>query len=113
MPHPPRRGAAGIAETDPLEDNPLSRIRIFFLLATAMALAIAFAACGGGDDGGSSDVPPQKVLDQTFSEKSTIDSASVDASLKLEVSGDQSGSYRGRPHPGRSTATGPGTPSST
>ena len=72
----------------------MSRIRIFFLLATTLALATAFAACGGSSDSGSSDVPPQKVLDQTFSNKSTIDSGKMDASLKLEASGDQSGSFQ-------------------
>ncbi len=76
-----------------LEDIPLSRTRIFFLLAATMALAVAFAACGGSSDSGSSDVPPQKVLDQTFSEKSTIDSGKADASLKIEANGDQSGNF--------------------
>ena len=63
----------------------MSRIRILFLLATSLAVAAAFAACGGSSDSGSSDVPPQKVLDQTFSSKSSIDSGKMDASLKVEV----------------------------
>ena len=71
----------------------MSRLRIFILLAATMALGVAFAACGGSSDSGSSDVPPQKVLDQTFSGKSTIDSGKIDASLKIEASGDQSGNF--------------------
>jgi hypothetical protein len=93
MPHLPRRDAAGIAETDPWRTPPLSRIRTLFLLATTLAIATAFAACGGSDDSGSSDVPPQKVLDQTFSEKNTINSGKIDASLNIEASGDESGNF--------------------
>ena len=72
----------------------MSRIRTLLLLATTLAIAIAFAACGGSSDSGSSDVPPQKVLDQTFSDKNTIDSGRMDASLKIEASGEQSGNYQ-------------------
>jgi hypothetical protein len=71
----------------------LSRIRILFLLAMTLAIAAAFAACGGSSDS-SSDVPPQKVLDQTFSDKNTIKSGTMDASLKIEASGDQSGNFQ-------------------
>jgi hypothetical protein len=71
----------------------LSRIRILFLLATSLAIAAAFAACGGSSDSGSSDVPPQKVLDQTFSGKSSIDSGKMDASLKVEASGNQDANF--------------------
>ncbi len=59
-----------------------------------MALAVAFAACGGSSDSGSSDVPPKKVLDQTFSSKNSIDSAKVDATLKIGASGDQGGNFQ-------------------
>lgn len=69
----------------------MTRLRIFFALATSMTLVVAFAACGGGSS--SSDVNPQKVLDQTFSGKSSIDSAKVDASIRIEASGAQSGSF--------------------
>jgi hypothetical protein len=72
----------------------LSRLRIFFLFAATIALAVAFAACGGSSDSSStSDVNPQKVLDQTFSGNSSIDSGNVDASIKLEASGSQSGTF--------------------
>ncbi len=72
----------------------MSRIRIILLLATSLVIAAAFVACGGSSDSGSSDVPPKKVLDQTFSDKSTIHSGKIDASLKVETSGDQSGNLQ-------------------
>ncbi|MGZ8667688.1 MAG: hypothetical protein ACXWZM_11350, partial [Solirubrobacterales bacterium] len=71
----------------------MSRIRILFLLATTLAIAAAFAACGGSNDS-SSDVPPQRVLDQTFSDKSTINSGKMDVSLTIEASGEQSGNFQ-------------------
>ena len=71
----------------------MSRIRILFLFATTMALAVAFAACGGSSNSGSSDVPPMKVLNQTFSGKNSIDSGKVDGTLKIEAGGDQGGNF--------------------
>ena len=90
----------------------MSRIRILFLLATTMALAVAFAACGGSSDSGSSDVPPKKVLNQTFSGKNSIDSGKVDATLKIEGAVTRAATSTST-SPARSTTTARATPSST
>ena len=68
-----------------------SRFRILFLLAALLSLA-AFAACGG-DDGGASDEDPQQVLDRTFSADNDIESADLDASLEIDVTGDGGGQF--------------------
>jgi hypothetical protein len=65
----------------------LSRIRIFMLLATVVALAGALSACGGGSD--SSDEDPQTVIeDATFK---GVKSGTVDLSLGISSEGEQSG----------------------
>lgn len=71
----------------------MTRLRTLIALAATLAIAAGLAACGGGDSG-SSDVNPQKVLDQTFNGKQKVDSAKLDASVDLEVSGSQSGNIQ-------------------
>jgi hypothetical protein len=64
----------------------LSRFRIFALLATIAALAIAFAACGGSS-GSSED--PQKVIDNASLEG--VKSANLDLSLDIKAEGEEGG----------------------
>jgi hypothetical protein len=64
----------------------LSRFRIFTLLATAVALAGAFAACGGSD---SSSEDPQKVIETATLEG--VESGTVDLSLGVKAEGDSGG----------------------
>jgi hypothetical protein len=73
----------------------LSRVRVFFLIAALLALATAFAACGSSDSGGSSNEDPQKVLNETFNPNQKIESADLDASAKIEISGQQSANFEG------------------
>lgn len=61
----------------------MSRFRIFTLFAALMALATAFAACGGG----SSD--PQSVVDEATLQG--IESGNVDLSLGIDVKGSKGG----------------------
>jgi hypothetical protein len=61
----------------------VSRFRIFTLFAALMALATAFAACGGG----SSD--PQSVVDEATLQG--IESGNVDLSLGIDVKGSKGG----------------------
>jgi len=63
----------------------LSRFRIFALLATIAALAIAFAACGGS----SSSEDPQKVIDNASLEG--VKSANLDLSLGIKAEGEEGG----------------------
>jgi hypothetical protein len=65
----------------------LSRVRIFLVLAALAGLATVLAACGGS--GGGSDEPPQDVLKEATFEG--IESADVDASIGIDVSGDEGG----------------------
>lgn len=62
----------------------MSRIRIVTLFAALIALATAFAACGGGS---SSD--PQSVLDEATLQG--IESGNVDLSLGIDVKGSEGG----------------------
>lgn len=64
----------------------MSRFRIFTLLATAVALAGAFAACGGSD---SSSEDPQQVLETATLEG--VKSGTVDLSLGVKAEGDSGG----------------------
>ena len=73
----------------------MSRVRVFFLIAALLALATAFAACGSSDSGGSNNEDPQKVLNETFNPNQKIESADLDASFKLEISGQQSANFEG------------------
>jgi hypothetical protein len=61
----------------------VTRIPALTAAALALALALALAACGGG--GNSED--PQQVLQQTFSNPTSIESGTFDLDLKLETSG--------------------------
>ncbi len=75
----------------------MSRLRALTLLFAILAMSVAFAACGGSSDdstsGGSSSEDPQTVLDQTFNNKATIESADIDLSVDVEASGDNGGSF--------------------
>lgn len=74
----------------------MTRLRTLFVFAALLALATAFAACGSSSSSsGSSNEDPQKVLDQTFNPNQKIESADLDASLKVDVSGSQSASFEG------------------
>jgi len=65
----------------------LSRIRIFLLLATVVALAGALTACGGGSD--SSDEDPQTVIESATLEG--VKSGTLDLSLGIKSEGDEGG----------------------
>jgi hypothetical protein len=65
----------------------LSRFRIFMLFAALVALATAFAACGGGSDKSSED--PQKVIDNASLEG--VKSGNIDLSLGIDAEGDEGG----------------------
>jgi hypothetical protein len=62
----------------------VSRFRIFTLFAALIALATAFAACGGG---GSDD--PQSVVDEATLQG--IESGNVDLALGIDVEGSEGG----------------------
>ncbi|HEX3238713.1 MAG TPA: hypothetical protein VHR18_01095 [Solirubrobacterales bacterium] len=64
----------------------MSRFRIFTLLATAVALAGAFAACGGSD---SSSEDPQQVIETATLEG--VKSGTIDLSLGVKADGDSGG----------------------
>jgi hypothetical protein len=66
----------------------LSRSRIFVLVATAFALAGAFAACGGGGSDSSSE-DPQKVIESASLEG--VKSGTLDLSLGIKAEGDSGG----------------------
>jgi len=64
----------------------LSRIRIFMLLATVVALAGALSACGGSD---SSDEDPQTVIENaTFK---GVESGAIDVTMNIASQGEESG----------------------
>jgi hypothetical protein len=69
----------------------LIRLRNLFALAALVAMAFAFVACGGGGNGGGED--PQKVLDETFSTKTKLESANVDAKFSIDVEGNNGGHF--------------------
>lgn len=58
-------------------------------IALAVILAATIAACGGG----SSNVDPQQVLHETFSNPKSISSGKLDVSLGFDAQGSQSGSF--------------------
>lgn len=64
----------------------MSRIRVFALLATLVALTSAFAACGGGGD--SSDDPQQVIENATLK---GAESGDLELSLDIAASGDEGG----------------------
>jgi hypothetical protein len=66
------------------------RPRVLIVIACALLSATAIAACGDDGDGGSATKAggPRATLEQTFGETATsIDSAKLDAALKLEPEG--------------------------
>jgi hypothetical protein len=63
----------------------VTRLRIFVLFAATLALVTAFAACGGGDDGGS----PQSVLEDATLQG--IESGKIDLSLDIDAKGREGG----------------------
>ncbi|MDX6601599.1 MAG: hypothetical protein QOF13_801 [Solirubrobacterales bacterium] len=65
----------------------MSRSRIFVLLATALALAGALAACGGGSDSNGED--PQKVIESATLEG--VKSGTLDLSLGIKAEGESGG----------------------
>jgi hypothetical protein len=65
----------------------LSRFRIFVLFAALVALATAFAACGGGSDKSSED--PQEVIDNASLEG--VKSGNIDLALGIESAGKEGG----------------------
>jgi hypothetical protein len=65
----------------------LSRIRIFVLMATLAALAIAFAACGGSS--GSSSEDPQSVIDNATLKG--VESGTLDVKVGIKSEGREGG----------------------
>jgi hypothetical protein len=61
------------------------------LAICALALPV-IAGCGGDDDGGS-DVDPQTVIDETFSNEETVSSGDLSLSFDGSAEGDQGGSF--------------------
>lgn len=65
----------------------MSRIRIFMLLATVVALAGVLSACGGGSD--SSDEDPKTVIEDATLEG--VKSGTIDLSLGITSEGEEAG----------------------
>lgn len=71
----------------------MTSIRALSALALALACALLIAACGGG--GNSED--PQQVLQQTFSNPTSIESGTFDLDFRIETSGgDNPGSFEAK-----------------
>jgi hypothetical protein len=71
----------------------LTAIRALSVLALALASALLIAACGGGGNGED----PQQVLQQTFSNPTSIESGTFDLDFKIETSGgDNPGSFEAK-----------------
>jgi hypothetical protein len=66
----------------------LSRIRFIALLASIAALALAFAACGGG----GSDEDPQAVIEEATLKG--VESGNLDVKLSVKSSGEKSGDLK-------------------
>lgn len=66
----------------------MSRIRIFALFATLVALATALAACGGGSSDSSGE-DPQKVVESASLEG--VKSGELEMSMDVNVAGDEGG----------------------
>jgi hypothetical protein len=64
----------------------LTRIRAAIAITVALASALLIAACGGGGN----DEDPQQVLNQTFSNPTSIRSGTFDLDLRVETSGGES-----------------------
>jgi hypothetical protein len=71
----------------------VTRTRVLIALALAVASALLIAACGGGGNGED----PEQVIQQTFSNPTSIRSGTFDLDLKLETSGgDNPGSFEAK-----------------
>ncbi len=69
------------------------RTRVFALSALLVLAAGLLASCGDdADAGASSDADPQQVLEDTFTNDQSIESANIDLSLQAAVEGDESDS---------------------
>jgi hypothetical protein len=66
----------------------LSRLRTLLLFAALAGLATVFAACGGSDSGSSDESPEAVLKGSTFE---GIESADLDLSVNVDVSGDEGG----------------------
>jgi hypothetical protein len=75
--------------SDHEEPHLLSRIRIFALFATLAALAVVFAACGGGSD--SSNEDPQQVVEEASLEG--VKSGELDMSIHVNAEGEEGGEF--------------------
>ena len=80
------------------------RTRAVAVFALALVSSLLIAACGGGGGGGEA---PQQVLDQTFSNPTSIRSGTFDLDFKVETSGGDSpgtlevklgGKFQGQPN---------------
>jgi hypothetical protein len=67
----------------------LSRIRILALFATLAALAVVFAACGGGSD--SSNEDPQTVVEEAS--LAGVKSGELDMSIHVNAEGEEGGEF--------------------
>jgi hypothetical protein len=71
----------------------VTRTRSLIAFALAVAVALLLAACGGGGNGED----PEQVLQQTFSNPTSIRSGTFDLDLRLETSGgDNPGSFEAK-----------------
>jgi hypothetical protein len=71
----------------------VTRFRALSICAVALASALLVVACGGGGN----DEDPQQVLQQTFSNPTSIQSGTFDLDLRLETSGgDNPGSFEAK-----------------
>ncbi len=71
----------------------MTRIRALAQFALAVASAVLVVACGGGGN----DEDPQQVLQQTFSNPTSIHSGTFDLDLRLETTGGQApGSFEAK-----------------
>jgi hypothetical protein len=66
----------------------LRRLRTLLIIAALAGLATVFAACGGSDSGGSEESPEAVLKGSTFE---GIESADLDLSVHVDVSGDEAG----------------------
>lgn len=68
------------------------RTRTLLAICAFALIPVAVAGCGG-DDGASSDVDPQTVLDETFNNDERVSSGDLSLSLDGTAAGDQGGSF--------------------
>jgi hypothetical protein len=69
----------------------MTRPPVALSLLLVLALALGFAACGGGDDEASSSTDVNELLQQTFTGKKEVNSGNLDLSLRIEAQGGQAG----------------------